>query len=277
MSCGKNRTVRFNYIGTFGNDIPVRFNYHKIAPLDIEDTDYRRISQVLNMDERYVESLCKEYERRNNDSVEKLGINVPKAKREERICCIGDSITSDRLSYFRIAQSAFKEETNVYFLDFAISGWKTSDVLSEFDAQVAPFKPTIIHILLGTNDSKNAYPGEDASVTSQEEYRRNMDRLLELCDMTGAKVILTTLPPCREATEILPNGNKPVWEIATFNVILRRLAPKHNVILNDMESELQDRLNDIIDRFDNLHLNEFAHRMIASRVISYMCMIISQS
>jgi len=261
----------------YGNDIAVRFNFQKIAPLGIGDADYHRIALALDMDESYVQTLCEGYAAKNRETAAQLGLQIPKAKHEERICYIGDSLTSDPTSHFRIAQAAFAGDENVKFMDFAISGWKTTDVLFEFDAAVIPFKPTIIHILLGANDSRNAYPGQDDSATCREGYRRNMDRLLELSLATGAKVILTTLMPCKEAADALPNGNKPVWEIAAFNDILRDLAKKHPVVFNDMEAEMRAKLDDIIDGFDNLHLNGYAHQLIAGRVIPHISEIIAGS
>lgn len=259
----------------YGNDIAVRFNFHRIAPLGIDDGDYRRIALALDMDEDYVRSLCEGYQRQNHAAAEQLKLQIPRAKQQERICYIGDSLTSDRTSHFRIAQAAFADDENVKFMDFSISGWKTTDVLFEFDAAVIPFQPTIIHIFLGANDSRNAYPGQDASATSRAAYRRNMDRLLELCLATGAKVILTSLAPCKSAAEALPNGNVPVWEIAAFNEILRELAQKHAIIFNDMEAELRAHLDEIIDGFDNLHLNADAQQRIAGRVLPYICEIIA--
>ena len=261
----------------YGNDIAVRFNFQKIAPLGIGDADYHRIALALDMEEDYVRSLCEGYAKQNADAAAKLGLNIPKAKREERICYIGDSLTSDRTSHFRIAQAAFAGDENVKFMDFAISGWKTTDVLFEFDAAVIPFKPTIIHILLGANDARNAYPGLDASATSIEGYRRNMSRLIELCLATGAKVILTTLMPCKSAADALPNGNAPVWEFEAFNKVLREIAAAQPVVLNDMEAEMRQHLDEIIDNFDNLHLNGLAHRLIAARVIPHICEMIAGS
>lgn len=259
----------------YGNDIAVRYNFHKIAPLGIADTDYRRIAMALDMDEDYVRKLCEGYQAKNRESVAQLGLQIPKAKQPERICFIGDSLTSERTSYMRIAQQAFSGDENVTIMDFAISGWKTTDVLFEFDAAVIPFRPTVIHILLGANDSRNAYPGEDGSATCREGYRRNMDRLLQLCLNTGAQVIMTTLMPAKPAPEALPNGNAPVWEIAAFNEILRDLAKKHPVVLNDMEAEMCVQLDDIIDDFDNLHLNACAQRQIAGRVINRISEVIA--
>lgn len=260
----------------YGNDIAVRFNFHRIAPLGINDGDYRRIARALDMDEGYVRSLCEGYQLQNRKAVEQLKLQIPHAKQEERICYIGDSLTSDRTSHFRIAQAAFAADENVKFMDFSISGWKTTDVLFEFDAAVIPFRPTIIHILLGANDARNAYPGQDASATSRAAYRRNMERLIELCLASGAKVILTTLAPCKDVAEALPNGNAPVWEIAAFNEILRELAKKHALIFNDMEADMRAHLDEIIDGFDNLHLNAYAQQRIAEHVIPYVCKIIAE-
>lgn len=256
--------------------IAIRFNFQKIAPLGIEDSDYRRIAMALDLWEDDVRIFCENCKTKTQKAADALRIQMPDVKNSARICFIGDSITSERTSYMRIAQSYFGNCDDIKMLDCAISGWKTSDMIFEYEERVIPFRPTIIHMLIGTNDARNAYPGEDRSTAAIENYRRNMGQLIRYGLDLGAKVIVTTLVPTKLALNALPNGNYPKWEIETFNSILREIAMIYPVVLNDMEAEMTQRLDEIIDDFDNLHINFEGQFTIAKRLIPILISAINQ-
>ena len=148
-----------------------------------------------------------------------------------------------------------------------MSGWKTSDAIFEFEDRVTSFRPTLIHMMIGTNDARNAYPGEDGSTSSLEGYRRNMRRLIRYGLDLGARVVLTTIAPAKPAAIPLANGRRPQWETRAFNEVLRGLAAEFPIVLNDVEAALEQQLDAVIDNFDNVHLNATGQRIIAERLL----------
>lgn len=247
--------------------IAVRFNFHKIAPLGIGDQDYRRIAMALDLSEEDVKAFCADCETKVQQSAQQLTAKPRSEMKNARICFIGDSITSERTSYMRILQRWLEKYPGVQTLDCAVSGWKTSDVIFEYEDRVTPFQPTHIHMMIGTNDARNAYPGEDGSTIGTASYRRNMERLIRYALDLNAKLIVTTVPPTAPAPAAAANGKYPQWESRAFNAVLRELAQKYPFVLNDMEGELEERLDEIIDDFDNVHLNSQGQRSIAERLL----------
>ena len=247
--------------------IAVRFNFHKMAPLGIGDEDYRRISMALDLEEADVReycAACADAAARMADEI--CPERIPELK-GARICFIGDSITSERTSYLRILQRCLQDSPGIEIQDCAVSGWKTSDAIFEFEDRVTSFRPTLIHMMIGTNDARNAYPGEDGSTSSLEGYRRNMRRLIRYGLDLGAQVVLTTIAPAKPAAIPLANGRRPQWETRAFNEVLRGLAAEFPIVLNDVEAALEQQLDAVIDNFDNVHLNATGQRIIAERLL----------
>lgn len=249
--------------------IAVRFNYQKMAPLGIKDTDYRRVAMALDLTTADVESLCQQYRKHNKDVAAELFPEVVRPQEKQKVCFIGDSITSERTSYMNIIREAYENEPNVEFLDCAISGWQTANVIFEFEGIVPDFKPDIIHIMVGTNDARNAYPGTDSSTASLMGYRRNMKQIIHMTKALGAKVIISTVPPTKQSAP-LSNGTIPEWETVAFNKILRELCAEEQILLNDMEAELTAELENIIVSFDHVHLNANGQKLMAASVYKYL-------
>lgn len=249
--------------------IAVRFHYQKMAPLGIEDTDYRRVAMSLDIPEEGVRELCQQYLAQNQAAAAELFPQPVCPKRMRKICFIGDSITSERKSYMNILRAAFAAQDNVQILDCAVSGWKTSDAIFEFEGIVPAFQPDIIHMMIGTNDARNAYPGTDSSTASLSAYRRNMTQLIHMARNLDAAVIISTVPPTKTSPP-LPNGTVPVWETVAFNRILREVCRQEKVPLNDMEAALTADLEKAIDTFDHVHLSAYGQKLMAGSVYKYL-------
>ena len=243
----------------------VRFNLQKMGPLGIADDDYRPVAMAVDSTEADVRELCEGFHRQNRRVAEELGIHGGLTDRPVRICFIGDSITSERTSYMNILRDGLVEDRNIEILDFAISGWQTSNVIFEFEGQVPAFRPDVVHMMIGTNDARNARPGTDGSTASLAGYRRNIEQILTLLADTGAQVVISTVPPTQVSAP-LENGVVPVWEWRAFNEILRDVAAKHGILLHDMEQTLVAELDKIIDVFDHVHLNAYGQRLMAQGV-----------
>lgn len=245
--------------------LAVRFNFQKMGPLGIADDDYRRVAMAVDSTEADVRALCENFHQQNRRTAEELGICGGLADAPVRICFIGDSITSERTSYMNILRDGLAVDKNIETLDFSISGWQTSNVIFEFEGRVPAFRPDVVHMMIGTNDARNARPGTDGSTASLAGYRRNVEQILTLIADTGAKVIVTTVPPTRTSAP-LESGIVPVWEWRAFNEVLRDITTRHGILLNDMEHTLISELDRVIDVFDHVHLSAYGQRLMAQSV-----------
>ena len=90
------------------------------------------------------------------------------------------------------------------FLNFGISGNRTWDLLDRWQTDCLDWKPDILSIMIGINDTWRAF--DQNSLTTTEQYENNYRRLLrEVREQTDAKILL--LEPY-----LLPvDGNKAGW------------------------------------------------------------------
>lgn len=106
---------------------------------------------------------------------------------------LGDSITHQCL-YTQYVEDFFLTrypERNIHFHNAGVSGDKAADVLRRFDDDVAARAPKYVTVLLGMNDGQYS----DFTPEIFDAYRRDMTRVLEKIDSTGAKAVVFTPTP----------------------------------------------------------------------------------
>jgi lysophospholipase L1-like esterase len=115
------------------------------------------------------------------------------------ILCLGDSITADWQSWAQIIAKSL--EPAVLVVNAGRSGDTTGDLVSRFNAAVAPFDPDGVIVLAGTNDGRRyaaeplATSGLSAEATSDTETEKNYLVLEELIVKRGAVGMWITPPP----------------------------------------------------------------------------------
>lgn len=76
-------------------------------------------------------------------------------------------------------------------INAGIGGNRSHNLLSRLDRDVLAKKPSVVVIMVGTNDRLNS-----GGFTKPETYRKNVEALVDRIQSAGAKVLLITPPPC---------------------------------------------------------------------------------
>ena len=261
-----------------------KFNIHKShIPLDIDDNDYQRLQAVYGVDRQTVLQEAAKIEASNTKYAKELLSGMAaskediKAAGDNRISFLGDSITSDRQSYMNIIKRAFAEYNNISVADYAVSGFKSGDLLTMLFPDVIADHADIACIMIGTNDMRRTNDAHRALHTGLEEYEKNLRYVT--CKLTedGSKVILTTIPPFSldKITANLEGYNILYTEDdrSAFNASVRRIAREHHAVLNDMDEAYAKYPAGDLTLDDGLHLNELGQQLLAGQLFP---MIVNQ-
>lgn len=249
-------------------ELAVRYKFHRMMPLGIGDEDFPRLAGLIGISEHEIRKAHEVFARTNDAAARKLPQIDFRPGRRVSICFVGDSLTAESMSYAKIIKAAMSQISEISFRECAVPGWKTSDAVFELQDRILSEKSEIVHLMLGTNDAKNDEPGRDCSTVSITEYGRNMKRLVEACKKSGAYVIVSTIPPVKKITAT--EKAAPVWITEDLNCELREVCKTRDVVLNDTEKDLKLCLEDIIDSFDNVHLNPKGQLLLAERIYPFL-------
>ncbi len=155
--------------------------------------------------------------------IENANLSAPLGK---RIVFIGDSITE---AWKGLDPSLFTAD----ILDRGISGQTTGQMLLRFRSDVLDLKPSVVHIMAGTNDiAGNTGP------TSLARIQGNIESMVELAKRRGILVILGSIPPARRfwwRPEV-----DPADKISAMNEWLREYSKNERILFVDYFSVLSD-------------------------------------
>lgn len=250
----------------------VKFNMHKLI-LDIEEDDYGRIGMVFGDNPDKVRDFlnCFSENLYRQAQMLKDKIDLPEVKTRKAIAFIGDSITSDRESFMNILKKAFENETNLGFIDAAVSGDKSDDARMKFYYRTMRHHPDIVHILLGTNDIRESDDKYGNTCVSLHDYKMNMEYMVGTLTEEGIKVILSTISPVDNTglKKRFPDDN---WiyhreNMDRVNEILEEISLKYQVTLNDMRPVYGKFETKELLLSDGLHLNENGQQLLSQNVL----------
>jgi len=132
-----------------------------------------------------------------------------------RVVFMGDSITEN----WGLADSGF---FGAGVINRGISAQTSAQMLLRFRADVVALRPAIVHILAGTNDvAGNNGP------TSPQEFRDNIESMVELAQAHGIRVILGSILPAAEFS--WRPAMRPGPRIRALNEWLRVYAASHGL------------------------------------------------
>jgi lysophospholipase L1-like esterase len=114
----------------------------------------------------------------------------------EVVVGLGDSITSDALSWFELIAAA-GEQTGARFVNAGISGDTSADLRKRV-FRVAALRPDRVLAMIGTNDCQRHGPLEERLVSAGETLR-NLLALDAALRRAGARVLWVAPPPVDEA------------------------------------------------------------------------------
>lgn len=143
-----------------------------------------------------------------------------------RIVFFGDSITEGWSS----ARPNFFTGDRI---NRGIGGQTTTQMIARFRADVIALKPSVVHILAGTNDiAGNTGP------TSLEAIEGNLQSMVELARANGIRVMIGAVLPARRY-DWRPEV-KPQASIAALNVRLKSFAERNGIAFVDYYDALED-------------------------------------
>lgn len=194
-----------------------------------------------------------------------------------RIVTLGDSITkgvrpgvTDSETFASLLESRAKAAGHqVEVINVGIGGERTDQALARFERDVISKSPGILTVMYGANDSY-VDPGQPGPRLSPERFRENLEKIVDLAQGAGIRVILMTEP--RWGANPKPNGlgEHPNLRLAEFMKVVREVARENKVVLVDHFEEWTRRETDGLDlatvTTDLLHPNPAGHRLLAETI-----------
>ncbi len=251
----------------------IKFNMQKLI-LDVPGEDALRLGRIFDAKEEEIRKLLDDFEDTIRRQAEEIrgSFDIPQVHESRRIAFIGDSITSDRESFFNIIRKIYEGEERLTWIDAAISGDKSDDARMKLYERTMNHHPDIAHILIGTNDMRENLDEDGESCLSLPEYRRNLEYIVKRLRKEGISVILSTISPVlgEGVGKRFPDDN---WvyqgsNIDAVNSIIEETAVKFGAKLNDMREVYgRYRAEEILFQ-DGLHLNAFGQRLLTEHVLT---------
>ncbi len=251
----------------------LKFNMQKVL-FEFPENDIAQLSRVFDAALPECESMLNGFQ----DAIVTMTaqitkeIPLPTVNKELTIAFVGDSLTSDRESYFNVIRYLFRNEKRLNLIDAAISGFKTDDVISRFFITILNHRPDITHILIGTNDLRtNDHTGGKPFI-SLTEMRKNLGYLISTLQNYGSRVVVSTIPPV-SVTGIKRRFPDHHWtynleEIRDWNEIIAETTAKFGAGLNDMRPVYDGYKAEELLLKDGLHLNHLGQLLLAENVLS---------
>ena len=254
-----------------------KFKLHKSnIPIGLRDDDYQSLSVAYGVP---LEEMMTEVAADESSNAEEAALlleghpRAASALRGKRIAFMGDSITSDRRSYFNVIYTALKD-AGVTFYDDSVSAYKLLDVITNYAAGLRDFHADAAHLMIGSNDMKLTTDGREFLLVPPEEFGRQLRYLLDALEAGGTKVIVSTIPRYDEK-----KVKEKFWSVNTgyseeirraYNEVIRREVAQAGSVLNDMEETYAGYSTDELTRDDGLHLNRLGQRLMANAVLEHI-------
>lgn len=178
--------------------------------------------------------------------------------------CFGDSITIGARSYCGYPEYAGnyleKELGNKWnIINHAISGYTAMDLhryITNNFANLTAFTPSIVSVMIGTNDIKNN--------TSCEDFEIAYNQVLIKARLIAMKrnVLMIKIPPLPQKV-MYPYNFKMNEKIAVFNEMLSAIAEDHKVRIAEFRISEEEL-------FDGVHLNDLGSKNFGKQLAEYI-------
>lgn len=194
-----------------------------------------------------------------------------------RIVTLGDSITkgvrpgvSDRQTFAALIRSTAESKgKTVEVVNVGIGGERTDQALKRLDRDVLTHSPAIVTVMYGANDSY-VDPGKKEPRLSQNQFRKNLDEIVDRLQSRDVKVVLMTEPRWGAAARPNGLGEHPNLRLEGFMEEVRSCAQAKGTALVDHFSIWTEREKGGLDlgtiTTDQLHPNPEGHRILADSI-----------
>lgn len=164
-------------------------------------------------------------------------------------------------------------------INAGVGGNRSTALLSRVDRDVVARKPTLVVVMVGTNDRLNS-----GGFVSARAYRKNVETLVDRIRTGGAKVLLVTPPPCLPKLLFTRHDPRkfadqsPTERMAEVRSILLGISKAKNVALVDfhrylIEKKLADDQKESVLRNiansgvkDGVHLTPRGYQLLAELI-----------
>ena len=227
----------------------VRFNLENMANSDAADR-IGALSSLFSIERTELEESVRYYNERLKELAgtinKELANDSRKILSNKSIVFVGDSLTSDRLSYANIIK-----ELNVFKkVDIcAVSGIVSSQMIRYMKQRLVD-KYDYISIFIGTNDS--ALTDEDLPFVSVSEYERNLLYTANFIKNNKANGIFFKIPVHKEKK--YKNG---LIISSDYNLVIEKIAYDNDIKLFDFNKTKLSYIE------DNVHFSDITQRDIA--------------
>jgi len=269
----------------FEGEFNLKFNLVK-AYIDIglSDDNAELMAMIYGLSPEEYSAAISGFEQSNRKNAAEVlaahGAFHPDPDTPCKIAYLGDSITSDRESHQHIVREILKDCKNIVFKDFSVSGYKASDLFTQYYPDIADFSADIAVIMIGTNDMRITDDEYRFNHGGLSEYSRNIDYLTAKLTASGTKVIICTLPPFdMSKLDIALEGWKVLYTEESrgqYDEAIVSAAKAHGAILVDMREIYKDNASEDLTIEDGLHLNGKGQTLLAGQIFQRIAELIEE-
>ena len=158
---------------------------------------------------------------------------------------------------------------NIHYLNSAISGNTTKQLLDRFDTDVLAYQPDYVFIMIGVNDVWRHFDGSKFTTTliEPEESASNMETMIQKTLATGARTVIIS-PYFLDRNHDDPM-RKMVDEI---NALYVKLAEKYDVGYIDVQTPFDEYLttgSSYILSSDRVHPNSVGISLLSRAIYNH--------
>ncbi|QDV49458.1 SGNH/GDSL hydrolase family protein [Gimesia fumaroli] len=164
-------------------------------------------------------------------------------------------------------------------INAGVGGNRSSQLLKRLDRDVLAKDPSVVVLMVGTNDRLNS-----GGFIDIKDYQKNVNTLIDKIDGSGAKVLLMTPPPCipellfsrhdsKKYADQSPNERMQEVRSVLLDISKKRKIPlvdfhdyliEHNIADNNKTSVLRNPANSGIK--DGVHLTPAGYQLLSKLV-----------
>jgi len=171
-----------------------------------------------------------------------------------RVLLLGDSIT---VGYTHAVRK--KLENKAIVDRCAIGGGSTRDGLAGLEGCLGDKHWSVIHFNWGLNDLERE---KDRPRVPTERYQRNLERLVEQLQKTGAKLIWATTTPVPVGKV---NSPRVAADVPIYNTVAKGVMDENGIPVNDLYTFSLPRI-DAVQLKEDVHFSETGYRVLGGEV-----------
>lgn len=220
--------------------------------------------------------------------------NSPAGDAELTVVAFGTSTTARRAGVENVYADLLRKELPkrglpARVVNQGVPGNRTTDAVQRFETDVRAYRPDIVILLFGINDSAvDVWRNATEPRVPLETYRTNLAHMVQTLKTDGATPILVTPQPMHWTEKLKDlyagppyhdqspyDATDPLGFNATlvdYVQVVREVAEQEEVTLVDLHRQFMDyhnvegqSLNDLL--LDGMHPNDKGHRMIADALL----------